>query len=68
MFSMNATQVSASRKHHQRRLRLGVGGVVLEVQNHAKLDGIKFGRPVALFADIPRGYEAIAFHAEAIGH
>ena len=67
MLSVNAAQVSAASKHHQRRLGLGVGGIVLEVENHTELDGVEFRRPMALFAGIREGTRRLLSMAEAMG-
>ena len=62
MFPVNAAEISSAGEHHQNRLRLGVGRVVLEVEKHAQLDGVKLLGPVALFASAAGGDQTIAFH------
>ena len=59
---MNAAQISSARQHHQDRLRLGIGGVVLEVENHAQFDVVELLRPMALFASAAGGHQAFASH------
>ena len=62
MLPVNAAKISAAGEHHQNRLRLGIGGVVFEMEKHAQLNRVKVLRPVALFARYAGGDEAIAFH------
>ncbi|HVO64708.1 MAG TPA: hypothetical protein VMT53_27550 [Terriglobales bacterium] len=59
---MNAAKVAAAGEHHQQRLGLGVGLVVLEVEKHPQLYRVKLLWPVALFASFSGGDKAIAFH------
>ena len=47
MFTVNAAE-SSSREHHQNSLRLGIAGVILEMEEDSEFDGVKFRRPVAL--------------------
>ena len=62
MFPVNAAKIASAGEHHQDGLRLGIGRVVLEVENHAQLDGVELLRPMTLFASAPRGHQAVAFH------
>src|SRR5271165_1058595 len=62
MFPVNAAKISSAGEHHQNGLRLGIGRVVLEVENHVQFDSIKLLRPVALFASVAGGDQAVAFH------
>jgi hypothetical protein len=56
MSSVNASQISPAGEHHENCLGLGVGGIVLKVENDAQIDSVKFPGPVALFAGIARRY------------
>src|SRR5262249_55107248 len=64
---VNPSQTSAPDHHHQYRLRFRIGGVVLEVFDHAKFGGVEHLRPVTLFASVARGNQAVAFHRRRDG-